>query len=209
MPILKISRAERKRISAFFTCLILAVMAWVFVMMSKSYTFPAKIALNFKNHPERKAFHALQADTVLATIGGTGWQKLFSNIHLTENKTFNVDLKKLENQNFIVLSSQLNANNSKLAKEQQIITFSPDTIYFDFTERKEKRVPVRLRTNLNFQRQYARSGDVLINPAFVTISGPEAYVDAIKSWPTDYLVGKKISSTIKTMFYRKNAGSTG
>lgn len=198
MPILKISRAERRRISAFCTCLILAALAWIFVMMGKSYTFPVKVALNFKNHPERKAFYALQADTVLATVGGTGWQKLFSNIHLTKSRSVSVDLKKLEVQNFIVLSNQLNTINSKPLKEQQIFSFSPDTIYFDFTARKEKRIPVKLKTNLSFQQQYARSGDVLLNPDFVTISGPAAYVDSIKSWPTDYLVVKKASNDINT-----------
>ncbi|RYE30433.1 MAG: YbbR-like domain-containing protein [Sphingobacteriaceae bacterium] len=196
MPILKISRADRKRISAFFTCLILAALAWIFVMMSKNYIFPVKVALNFKNHPERKAFYALQADTVLAMVGGTGWQKLFSNLNSTQNRSVSVDLKKLETQNFVVLSNQLAVFNRKSVKEQQIISFSPDTIYFDFTARTEKRVPINLKSRLDFQRQYARSGDISIDPGFVTISGPAAYIDSVKSWPTDSLVVKKVSNNI-------------
>lgn len=196
MPILKISRAERTRISAFCTCLILATLAWIFVMMSKNYTFPVKVALNFKNHPVRKAFFALQADTVFAMVGGTGWQKLFANLNPTKYRDVSVDLKKLETQNFIVLSNQLPVINQKPGKEQQIISFSPDTIYFDFTTRKEKRIPIKLKTDLSFQQQYARSGDVLLNPNFVTISGPAAYIDSVKSWPTNNLVAKKVSNSI-------------
>ncbi|MGI4750452.1 MAG: CdaR family protein [Janthinobacterium lividum] len=198
MAIFKLSKAERKRISAFFTCLILATLAWIFVMMSKNYTFPVKVALNFKNHPIRKAFYALQPDTVLAMVGGTGWQKLFSNVNPTKNRSVSIDLKKLETQNFIVLSSQLPVINRKPDKGQQIIAFSPDTVYFDFTARKEKRVPIKLNADINYQQQYARSGDVLLKPNFVTISGPAAYIDSIKSWPTDFLVARKASNDINT-----------
>lgn len=196
MPIFKLSKAERKHISAFFTCLFLAVLAWIFVTMSKNYTFPVKVALNYKNHPLRKAFYALQADTVLATVGGTGWQKLFSGIHPSKSRSVGVDLKKLETQNFIVLSSQLPVINQKPEKGQQIISFSPDTVYFDFTAQKTKRVPVQLNTNISYQRQYARSGDIMLKPDFVTISGSAAYVDAIKTWPTDFLVVNKANDDI-------------
>ena len=196
MAIFKLSRAERKRISAFFTCLFLAMLAWIFVVMSKSYTFPVKVALNYKNHPERKAFFALQADTVLATVGGTGWQRLFSAVLPEKNRIISVDLRKLETQNFIVLSNQLQVINQKNALNQQIYSFSPDTVFFDFALRKVKRVPIILKTDLTFQRQFARSDDILFKPDFVTISGPAVYVDSVKSWPTDTLVLNKVNTSI-------------
>ncbi|WP_419803037.1 YbbR-like domain-containing protein [Mucilaginibacter sp.] len=196
MAIFKLSRAERKRISAFFTCLFLAMLAWIFVVMSKSYTFPVKVALNYKNHPERKAFFALQADTVLATVGGTGWQRLFSAVLPEKNRIISVDLRKLETQNFIVLSNQLQVINQKNVLNQQIYSFSPDTVFFDFALRKVKRVPIILKTDITFQRQFARSDDILFKPDFVTISGPAVYVDSVKSWPTDTLVLNKVNTSI-------------
>lgn len=198
MAIIKLSRAERRRISTFFTCLFLAVLAWIFVMMANNYTFPVKIALNYKNQPLRKAFYALQADTVNAIIGGTGWQKLFENITSSPNRSISVDLKKLETQNFIVLSNQLPYINQKSDKNQQIISFNPDTVYFDFTARKEKRVPVVLQTRIGYQRQYNRSGDINLKPEFVTISGPAAYIDSVTSWKTDSLTVKKANSDINS-----------
>ncbi len=196
MPIFKLSRAERKRISAFFTCLFLAILAWIFVVMSKNYTFPVKVVLNYKNHPQRKAFYALHADTILASIGGTGWEKLFSGILPPAIKRIDVDLHKLETQNFIVLSNQLRAINQKSGQIQPIYSFSPDTVYFDFSLRKVKRVPIILKSDLVFQRQYARSDDVLFNPEYVTISGPASYIDSVKSWSTDTLVAKKVNASI-------------
>jgi YbbR domain-containing protein len=196
MAIIKLSRAERRRISVFATCLILAVVAWVFVTMSNNYTFPVKVALNYKNQPLRKAFFALQADTVTALIGGTGWQKLFSSLISSENRTISVDLKKLETQNFIVLGSQLAQINQKTDKSQQIISFNPDTVYFDFTARKVKRIPVVLVSDITYEQQYARADDINLQPKYITISGPAAYVDSVTSWKTDSLVAKNVNSSI-------------
>ncbi|RYX84986.1 YbbR-like domain-containing protein [bacterium] len=146
-----------------------------------------------------KAFFALQADTVTALIGGTGWQKLFSEITSVPNRSVHVDLKKLETQNFIVLSGQLPEINSKTDKNQQIISFNPDTVYFDFTARKVKRVPVILESKISYQQQYARAADINLKPSFVTISGPEAYVNSVTSWKTDSLVVKNVSSSINSV----------
>ncbi|MVN22727.1 CdaR family protein [Mucilaginibacter arboris] len=196
MAIIKLSRVERRRISAFFTCLVLAVVAWIFVTMSNNYTFPVKVALNYKNQPLRKAFYALQADTVTALVSGTGWQKLFANITSTQNRRITVDLKKLETQNFIVLSNQLPFINQKSDRSKQIISFNPDTVYFDFTARKVKRVPVKLQYQISYQNQYARSDDISLKPDFVTVSGPAAYVDSVSSWKTDSLIVKKANANI-------------
>lgn len=198
MAIIKLSGAERRRISAFFTCLLLAIVAWVFVTMSNTYTFPVKVALNFKDQPLRKAFYALQADTVTALVGGTGWQKLLANLTATENRSVSVDVKKLETQNFVVLSSQLLQINQKSDKNQQIISFNPDTVYFDFASHKVKRVPVVLNSSISYQHQYARSGDINLKPNFVTISGPTAYVDSVTAWKTTFLTVKKANASISS-----------
>lgn len=196
MAIIKLSGAERRRFSAFVTCLLLAFVAWIFVTLSNNYIFPVKVALNFKNQPLRKAFYALQADTVTALVGGTGWQKLFSTLTSAQDRIVSIDLKKLETQNFIVLSSQLPQINQKSEKNQQIISFNPDTVYFDFAARKVKRVPVVLNFSISYQPQCARSGDIGLKPDFVTISGPAAYVDGVKSWKTDSLTVKKANTNI-------------
>ncbi len=207
MAIIKLSRVERRRISAFVTCFLLAFGAWVFVTMSNYYTYPVKIALNFKNQPLQKAFYALQADTINAVVGGTGWQKLFNNFDL-ENRSVDVDVRKLDSQKFIVLSNQLPQINQKSEKNQQIISFNPDTVFFDFAARKVKRVPVVLKSRVKYQKQYACSDDITINPNYVTISGPAAYIDSVKSWKTDSLIvenaNSNINSRIKLLMPKEN-----
>jgi hypothetical protein len=132
MAIIKLSATERRRVSAFFTCLVLAVFAWIFIVLSNNYNYTVKEALDFKNTPQKRAFHSLQSDTVNATVSGTGWQMLFSKMN-NRLKEISVDLRALEDQSYVVLSSQLDQINNKKEIGQQITGFNPDTLYFDFS----------------------------------------------------------------------------
>jgi len=197
MAIIKLSATERRRVSAFFTCLVLAVLAWIFIVLSNPYTFTVTEVLNFKNTPQKRAFHSLQSDTVNATVSGSGWDMLFSKMN-AENKSISVDLGTLDSKNYVVLSSQLRQINSKRESNQQITAFNPDTLYFDFSNRKIKRVPVLLLTALKYQHQFSQSGGININPGYVTVNGPASVIDRITEWRTDSLKLDSVSETVNT-----------
>jgi YbbR domain-containing protein len=183
MAIIKLSAIERRRLSAFITCLVVAILAWVFTTLSNPYTYTVKQAINFKNAPLKRAFHPLQSDTIEAVVQGTGWQMLFSKMN--EQKPVSIDLRALDTKNFIVLNAQLKQINLKKEQNHQIIGFNPDTLFFDFSNRTVKKVPVQLVSAIKYQRQFAQSDNVSIKPAYVTISGPAEVLAKVKSWKTD------------------------
>jgi YbbR domain-containing protein len=197
MAIVKLSVTERRRLSAFFTCLVLAALAWVFTTLSNTYNFTVKEVLSYKNSPQKRAFHSLQPDTVNATIQGTGWEMLFSKMH-KESGSINVDLRTLDSKDYVVLSSQLKQINNRKDVSQQIVSFSPDTLYFDFSDRAVKKVPVNLLTAIKYQHQFAQSNNVMINPSYVMVSGPGNILDKITSWNTDTLKLDSANETIRT-----------
>jgi len=51
-----------------------------------------------------------------------------------QNKAINVDLHTLENKDYVVLSAQLKQLNDEKDFDQQMVSFSPDTLYFDFSD---------------------------------------------------------------------------
>jgi hypothetical protein len=108
MAIIKLSAIERRRLSAFITCLVVAIFAWLFTTLSNPYKYTVKQAINFKNAPLKRAFHPLQSDTIEAIVQGTGWQMLFSKMN--EQKPISIDLRTLDTKNFIVLNAQVKAN---------------------------------------------------------------------------------------------------
>lgn len=197
MAFVKLSTSERRRLSAFFTCLVLAVMAWIFTTLSNTYNFTVKEVLAYRNAPQKRAFHPLQPDTVNATMQGTGWQMLFSKMN-NENKTITVDLHTLDTRDYVVLSPQLRQINDRKEFDEQIISFNPDTLYFDFSNRSVKRVPVRLLSGIKFQGQFGQSNDISIRPAYVTLSGPGNLISGIRSWDTDSLLVDSVSETVRT-----------
>ncbi len=196
MAIIKLSAAERRRLSVFFTCLLLAVIAWLLATLSGTYSFTTKQTLTFKNAPQRRAYHALQPDTVDATVQGTGWQMVFSKVN--DEQPVTIDLHTLEHANFIALNTQLDQVNKFRDKKHKIIAFDPDTLYFDFTNRVIKKVPVEPVLEIGYLPQYQVSGKISIKPAYVTLNGPANVVNAIKSWKTDTLKLTNVNSRIRT-----------
>ncbi|MFD0764128.1 YbbR-like domain-containing protein [Mucilaginibacter lutimaris] len=184
MAIIKLSAIERRRLSAFVTCLVIAIVAWMFTTLSNPYKFTVKQVVVFKNVPQKRAFHPLQPDTVNALVQGTGWQMLMFRMN-DEKKAITVDLHTLDTKNYVVLSSQLKQINAGRDMEHDIIALTPDTLFFDFSSRTVKRVPVELVQAINYQKQFAQSDNVNIKPRYVTISGPAEMINKIISWKTD------------------------
>lgn len=194
MPIIKLTKVERKRFLVLVTCLFMAVGAWLFMALNNKYVYTAKTVLDYKNFPQKKAFHPLQSDTVDLQVEGTGWQLLFARLRI-KPQSISISLEKLNNRNFVLFSEQLFNVNRQLETSQKIISVKPDTLYFDFSERRVKRVPVNLISDLRYMPQYGLSNEVQINPSYVTISGPEQDIRNISEWNTDTLKIDQIQAT--------------
>ncbi|MFD1256060.1 CdaR family protein [Mucilaginibacter terrae] len=196
MAIIKLSVSEQRRLSVFFTCLLLALIAWVFAMLSGTYSFTVKQTITFKNVPQRRAFRTLQPDTVEATMQGTGWQMVFSHV-ADEKQPVTIDLHTLEQKDFIALNTQISQINKTRDATHKILSFEPDTLYFDFTNRMVKKIRVEPVFNINYQPQYAISGKITIKPAYVTLNGPGNVIEKISTWKTDTLTLNGVNELIK------------
>ncbi|MET3113725.1 YbbR domain-containing protein [Pedobacter sp. CG_S7] len=197
MPIIKLTNIERKRFLTLIACLFLAIAGWLFLALNNKYIYTAKTVLIYKNFPQKKAFHPLQSDTVDLMVEGTGWQLLFARLRI-KPQSISISLEKLNNRNYILFSEQLYGVNNQLLTTQKIISVKPDTLYFDFSTRTVKKVPVELTANLEFNKQYGISSEIVISPNYVTVSGPLKELNKITSWKTDSLTYKGVQSSIKT-----------
>ncbi|MBC7566272.1 MAG: YbbR-like domain-containing protein [Pedobacter sp.] len=197
MPLIRLTKIERKRFLVLITCLLLAIGAWLFMALNKKYVYTSKTVLYYKNFPQKKAFHPLQSDTVDLQVEGTGWQLLFARLRV-KPQSISINLEKLNTRNYVLFAEQLANVNRQLETSQKIISVSPDTLYFDFTLRTVKRVPVKLMSNISFVKQYGISGDIEIIPEYITLSGPQDKLEKINVWPTDTLKLKNVQATSVT-----------
>lgn len=194
MPIIKLTKIERKRFLVLIVCLLLAVAGWLFLALNNKYIYTSKTVLLYKNFPQKKAFHPLQSDTVDLQVEGTGWQLLFARLRV-KPQSISISLEKLNNRNFILFSEQLLNVNQQLETSQKIISVKPDTLFFDFSKRTVKRVPVKLVSDLTFAPQYGITDDIQITPRYVTLSGPQEDLEKIDHWDTDTLSLRKLKAT--------------
>lgn len=197
MPFIKLTKIERKRFLVLITCLFLAIAGWLFLALNNKYVYTAKTVLTYTNAPQKKAFHPLQSDTVDLLVEGTGWQLLFARLRVSP-PSINISLEKLNNRSFVLFSEQLYGVNNQLETSQKIISVRPDTLYFDFSRRTVKRVPVRLVSNLSFFKQFGISDEIELTPNYVTVSGPQEELGKITEWKTDTLKLNDIQRSVVT-----------
>lgn len=198
MAIIKLSASERRRLTAFVTCLVVAAVAWLLITLTDNYSYKVRRLVIYRNAPQRRAFKALQSDTIDVTVQGSGWDMVFSKFRPVDKRIY-VDIHSLDTKNYIALYSQINQiNTQKEDPEQKIIGFEPDTLYFDFTNRSIKKVPVKLQYRIDYQQQYSLSGNIILKPTYVTLSGPSNVIDKITSWKTDSLKLTDVDEDVNT-----------
>jgi hypothetical protein len=197
MPLIKLSKLESRRLSQFLACLIFAVGAWLFFALSNRYVYQASTVVKYSNFPQNKAFHPLQSDTVKLQVEGSGWQLVFSKLRI-KPQSVTVNLKDLSKRNYVTFSDQLNFINQQFESDQKVVFVQPDTLYFDFSTRSVKKVPVRVVKNILFKDQYDISDKILMIPEYVTVSGPFDDLVQIEMWDTEKLSLENISGNISS-----------
>jgi len=204
MPFIKLTQIEKRRVLSLLACLVLAVGAWLFMALNNKYVYTAKTVLIYKNFPQKRAFHPLQSDTVDLQVEGTGWQLLFARLRINP-QSISVSLNQLNTKEFVVFSDQLYNVNKQLESSQKVISVKPDTLYFDFTKRTVKRVPIRLVQRVEFVKQYGISSEILLTPKFVTVTGPIEELEKINSWSTDTLKLSNVQSSAKARVWMQHS----
>ncbi len=192
---LNLSRSERRRLTVFFSCLFIAFITWLSVSLTGKYTYQVSTKVGYVDPPENKAFHPLQEDSVTMQVEGTGWQLLFDRLRFSPRE-INVSLRSLNIRNYVVFSSQLKDINRQFDSHQKVIYVSPDTLFFDFSKRKMKKVPVRFVYDLSFKKNYGISGPIKLSPRYVIINGAEEDLRKINEWPTSRLVMQDVNADI-------------
>jgi YbbR domain-containing protein len=195
MTILNLTKLQKQKARIFIICVVISVLSWGLFAMSSKYLYRVPAAIRYVNVPDNKAFHPLQSDTVNLQIEGSGWQVLFSRLSL-QSQNIDIDLSPLRTRDWIVFSSQMGFINRQFGGTQRVVSITPDTLYFDFSKQTVKKVPVKLNSDLSFQKQYNIIDSIRINPAYVTITGPLEDLVQIEEWETDTFRRKDLESDL-------------
>ena len=203
MPGLNLNKTQRRKLSIFAKCVIFSFLAWALFAVSSNYVYTVKTGLQYVNAPDNRAFHPLQSDTVMVRVEATGWQLLFSTFQ-SAMPTLQVDLSGLRSRNWVVFANQLGFINRQFPANNQVISVSPDTLYFDFSKQTERKVPVKALHRLQFGKQHDIIDKVNVSPEYVTITGPLDDVVQIEEWETDTIRMSDVNSSVHTVAQLKH-----
>src|SRR5690606_31447642 len=96
----------------------------------------------------------------------------------------NIDL---EGQVQAIISSYPNIN---------ITRVQPSSLNEQIETKISKIVPIELRTDVEFSRQFNFVGSPVIRPDSVVVTGAQSRIDAIESWPTQVFVQDDVRESI-------------
>lgn len=200
MPVFQLNKSQRRKLSIFFKCVLFSAIAWVLFAVSNKYIYSKYVGLEYINFPDNKAFMAMQPDSAVVKIEATGWQLLFTS--LTEDDPLvQVDLSGLQNRDFISFANQIGFINRQFPSNQRVVSVSPDTLFFDFSAQTEKRVPVNVKYDLGFARQFGLIGPIEVSPEYVTVRGPREEILEIQHWDTDTLILSGLNAPVAQSVY--------
>lgn len=182
-------KSERKNQRSFFTFfifLIISTAAWFLVKLSEDYSTQTSFRLRFADVPTDQ-WVSSDEQSVNLSLNTDGFHTLRYKMIREPYRFVTISLSEVpyhrENGNTYSFSSQYVAE--KVAERLDVnaadITMNDGVIYFTMDPLKSKVVPVAFRPDLKMQRQYGLYGIPTIDPATVTIYGPEEIIDTVRA----------------------------
>jgi hypothetical protein len=176
-----------KRLVIFLFFVFIATIFWFLNQLEEEYVTDISLPVRYTNMPADKILVNELPDQFQIRVRAHGYK-------LLEYKISNKFLPFQINVNSITLRMLSGSENTKLyaltklmddkienqlSSELEIVSISPDTIYFEFAERIFKKVPVASNIDAKPATQYMIYGNIDFNPDSITISGAEPIIDTV------------------------------
>lgn len=167
----------------FLTCLMIALIFWIFVKLSDEYRSEVQVALQYYT-PDDRMFAAKPADRVEVLLRGTGWELL--PIHLRKGVSTQIDLRSQQSDLVFEVSIR-EIVQRQLGVGIEVLNIEPNTLRFQLEAIAEKRVLLQPSLDLHFSDDYHLRRPPTLSPDSILVRGPVSLIDSIAFWVTDTL----------------------
>lgn len=201
-------RQLRQKYLVFLFFLALSFLAWFFRSLSDTYVADLKYPVKYTNLPPNRILSQAPPDRLTLKVRSDGYTILSNMLKYKKPLRYNVNafsLYSLSVDSTSVYTLTHNANDlltaelNEKSKNIQILDINPDTLFFNFSRVKKKKVPVAISikpTDNLFQRQYMYNGSPYAVPDTIEITGPSSIVDTLSKIYTRTLVLSNLSDTV-------------
>ena len=190
----------KQKSGTFLIFLAISFALWLMKNMSKEHGFQSTYTLKLENAPaDQYLDNATQV--VAFSFKAKGREGTIRNLKREDKRVVTISLDKVKIHNkdgyTYYFSSQIVAEElAKLLKvDVDDINMTDPNIYFEMQPLKSEVVPIVLRDSIQPQQQYERYGLAIIEPATVTIYGPEEALKSTQAIETELLEKKDIKES--------------
>jgi len=195
-----------KRVAAYLVCVTIATGFWFLNALGKTYTEDITVPVSYVNFPNNKTIASKPAEQFEMRIKAHGFtilrQKLsflFLPLEFNVNEMTRNRMQESKKSSFAFPARQFYTELSyQLSNEVDIVSMSPDTLFFKFDQMGTKRVKVMPVMNLNLKKQFQISGEILTKPDSVTVSGAQSSIDTLQFVYTEPIRSKNADQSITT-----------
>ncbi len=164
-------------------CMAISLVFWLLVKMSKTYITNKPVTYDLTISDDR-ALATLPPANLAVDLESTGWNLIRENFQ-QDSVRINVDLKQTDR--LVLDGTQLRAavKDRLVSREINIVDLNYNRLIFDVEEKRRKRIPIRVQSNIEFHPEYHLLGPIEVRPDSTWISGPASQVPLFSEVSTD------------------------
>jgi hypothetical protein len=162
------SEKIRNQLPVFIVCLVLSVLIWALVRLSKDYYYSVEYRLNWTQVPGNLKLTGYSDSTLNLRIKVQGFEFFSEQFLIKQDREFEVSLRnvRLQYSDDHILGYLLTTRIGKEIIAQtnfpnEVYFVSPDTLYFEFEKSVIKRIPSR--ASGNFIRMQVAGKDTVLH----------------------------------------------
>lgn len=166
-----------KKAFVFFNCLLLSSLLWVLTTMNQLHTDKICFPVKYTGIPAHMTPINKLPESIEIKIQASGYRLIMNRMQKKwtgKNVVINLEHelnKKNKSLLGISLQSKRNEISTQLGKQITILSIEPDSLHIQFALKAFRKVPVVVKSELQFQPGYGLSAPVIISTDSIEITG--------------------------------------
>ena len=195
-------KKDRHRVLTFLFFLIISALLWFIIKLTDDYSTQTEFLVRYTEIPANKWMSSPEQRVKLSFVGD-GFATLHHHLVRPQKRVVEIPLSevnyRLEGGNTYSYSGQYVAERVARWLDVPIssVTMSDDKQYFNMEDLQSKELPVRVRLDLQTQRQYRLYDVPLADPSSITVYGPRNVLDTLDEVYTSVLKAYNVNSDLE------------
>ena len=177
-----------KRVAAYLVCVAIATGFWFLNALSKVYTVEIIAPVEYVNLPNNKTLANHLPEKFEMTVKAHGFTILrrkliflFGPLSFNVNEMTNNRMMESKKTSYAFPSRQfLTEMSYQLSNDIEIVSMTPDTLFFRFDQMGQKRVKVKPVVKVDLKKQFQISGEISTEPNSIVVNGPQSTLDTLQ-----------------------------